>query len=320
MTTDSETLYYKIAVKKNTLLLFILIGGILLSVVLVFQKQIFQQNASVATLSSFAIRGTVFLDPNMNGAKDAGEVNYTGTAKPLIRLALFAHVCAQKTPTPTSGAVTPTAATRFSPTPTLAPNCRYGLCPKVACIEKNGQVICPACEPICTTPTPLEKGSVISQAPSTTSSEITEKDVQDIDSCGEKPVGVTVCTVNPDGTYACIVNGTTFSRASLVFNPPAGYELTNRQNPYIFTAEKYQSSPSAVVDFGIVLQGAKRQTPTSPNASSQGCIPRPACLDIHQCTYPTPPQGWCSTTGKPLTNDEVNRLLIYLNTLLRHGR
>lgn len=47
------------------------------------------------------------------------------------------------------------------------------------------------------------------------------------------------------------------------------------------------------------------------------CIPRPACLDGYPaCKLPQPAEGWCSRKPK-LTEEEMKRLINYLNNLLR---
>ncbi len=345
--------------KNSKVLLLILIIGVAASLGLVLHRTLLQQNASVATLSGFFVKGSIFVDTNGNGKKDTTEVNYTGTTKPLIRLALFAHVCSPKPTLPTA-TITPSTMPAMSPTPTLAPHCYYSLCPQVACIYQDGKVICPVCKPTCITGAPVisvtgavrpivqggstmtVKGAEVSPAQQAFSS----GDIQQADSCAEKPVSVIDCPVNPDGTYSCVTNDIAFSRATLTFNQPSGYDLTTHNSITKFTASKYQKDPSATIDFGIVPEGTITppvgcfyracdiacsvnnpnccprvlvcSTPTvTPVPTRPVCIPRPACLNIHQCTFPTPPGGWCSPTGKPLTNDETSKLLIYLNTLLR---
>lgn len=356
--------------KRAALPLFILGIGLVFAILMVFQQQIFQQHANVVTLKAFAVKGSVYLDTNTNGQKEAIEKNYTGEPKPLVRLALFTEVC-RPTPTPkVSGTPTPTVARIPTSTPTLAPGCQY-ICPKVACIRlSDGSVKCPSCTTVCASATPTPQvsrpvangGKGVQGAEDTTVGKVVSStvsnsdDVKDMDACRERPERVVPCTVNEDGTYSCIVNDVTFSRASLILNAPAGYAVTTHNNPFNMKAEDYAKNPTAVVDFGIAKEGTL--TPpagcyyrakacgtvcptTNPNCCPRelvcttptpkvsrdvspsvkpSCIPQPDCLHSGKCTYPTPPQGWCAYTGKPLTNDETNRLLIYLNTLLRKGQ
>ncbi|HEX7042617.1 MAG TPA: hypothetical protein VF189_05200 [Patescibacteria group bacterium] len=358
--------------KRAILPILILILGLGFAIVMVFNKQIFQQNASVVTLKAFAVKGSVYLDSNVNGTKNTGEVNYTGTPKPLVRLALFTEVCRPSITPKLTGNPTPAPTITYSPTPTpsLAPNCHY-LCPRVACITNGeGHITCPSCTPICN-PTPTPHQSSPTPVPTTTngknvqaaedstvgkvvSSQVSNSDdIKQLDACQTRPLKVVDCSVNDDGTYSCVVNDITISRATLIINPPSGYIVTSKNNPFVMNAQNYANNPTATVDFGIAKESSI--TPpagcyfrvctiacptTNPNCCSKilvcpsvtpkitekvtptpvVCIPQPDCLSTHKCSYPTPPGGWCPSTGKPLTNDETNRLLIYLNTLLRKGK
>lgn len=361
--------------KRPAFLLLILLVGVVAALVMVFNKQIFVQHASVVTLKSFAVKGNIYVDANADGKKGSTEVNYTGEPKPLVRLAVFTEVCRPTpTPKPTVTGVqespTPTVTSIPTPTPTLAPNCRY-FCPRVACLRlPNGEVTCPACTPTCVTPQPTksigglkgtngknegnESGKV--NVGQVVSSQVSNNDdIKDVDACHTKPVKVVPCTVNDDGTYTCILNDVTFSRATLILNPPSGYAVTSHNNPFTMKADDYAKNPTATVDFGIANENTITPTPgcfyrrmecgrlcplTNPNCCPQilvcrtptpsptktltptpvTCIPQPECIHTGKCTYATPPGGWCPWTGKSLTNSEINKLLIYLNTLLRQGK
>jgi len=63
-----------------------------------------------------------------------------------------------------------------------------------------------------------------------------------------------------------------------------------------------------------------KDTDLSPSpAPSPICIPRPPCLDANpKCELPQPAIGWCPPSNKPLTNEEINSLIIYMNTVLRN--
>jgi len=51
------------------------------------------------------------------------------------------------------------------------------------------------------------------------------------------------------------------------------------------------------------------------------CIPRPACLRPTakpRCELPQPAIGWCPPSNIPLTDDQINTLLIYVSTVIKN--
>lgn len=252
----------------------ILIGALLLIglaflVRSVLLPTVFEQHASIDQFNAIAVKGSVYVDSNRNGKKDAGEVNYTGTPQGQVWLALFTNKCGEPTPSvrPSATPIPPTGAV----TPTPPSGCYYQkLCPMGILCRGGDRPWCPPCKAqlvcpsgpaggpippsgsggtVTVTATPIKGGAVqgvsdLAQAQNPSQEDQDKKDAQNDDVCRRLPTRVIHCPVAADGTYTCTAEGVTFTDAWVKASEPARYIITSANPVKVIP-------PAATVDFGI---------------------------------------------------------------------
>ncbi|MDE2026773.1 MAG: hypothetical protein KGJ07_09880, partial [Patescibacteria group bacterium] len=215
-----------------------------------------------------AVKGSIYVDKNRNGKRDAGEANYTGMPLPRVKLVLFTNSCGGPTPsvTPSLTPIPPTGV--VTPTPTCFTR---KFCPMGILCRGGDKPWCPPCkeEQICVTGVPsgvpagqpgqpieisgkpiqitgeprLSVTPVIREGEDATSDD-EKRTAQQEDVCKRLPIKIINCPVTPDGTYACTVENQLYTDAWVRFYEPARY-VTTSPNPVSV------KGPAATVDFGI---------------------------------------------------------------------
>jgi hypothetical protein len=217
-----------------------------------------------------------------------------------------------------------------TPTPTPPPGCFYkqGVCPMIACTENN----CPPCNPILIcpngTPIPSINPSCLPHPPCANGDcEIPEpadgwcpsptQQLEISPTCMPRPLCLDAepkCAIpEPAGGWCKKTNpdATGDAHTHSNNNDQAGGNDDNKQG---------SQEPSTTSSDNNQQGGQEPSTTASGENVQPTCIPKPKCIDqtgSEHCNFPSPTQGWCAPENKPLSDQQSNSLLDFLNRLLR---
>lgn len=252
------------ATKKNfslphpywtTFVAFLLIIGLIFLIRSVLSPTVMDEHAAVDEFHAIAVNGSVYIDSNRNGTKDANEQNYTGKPVPQVKLALFNAICAGPsiTPMPPTGTITPTPPSgcfyrricsmgilcRFGNHPWCPPCKTQLICPRPTLMPAQGGTTAQSGTPLVVTSHGLATGQ-IADSQEQQDKETTQRE----DVCKRIPVRVINCPVNNDGTYTCAASDVTFTDAWIKIYGPTRFLVTSK-NPVPVKAA------TATVNFGV---------------------------------------------------------------------